>query len=115
MFNEIDPTIDPSEKNRHFELDDGLKIEAVKTNPYGFWHVEYRKGSVPEDLKGAFTSFTALEKAVKSYVHNSDRKIVRIESGSSAPKLAPGATEKDIYDPPKPRFKTREDRVSLQN
>lgn len=114
MFSQTDPSQDPSEFNKHFELDDGLKIEAIKTNPYGFWHVEYRKGTPPEELKGEYTSFEQLKKAVTTYVINSNRKIVRIEAGSSAPKLAEGATEKDIYNPPKPRFKVRNDTLSLQ-
>lgn len=114
MFTDTDPSKDPAETARHFELDDGLKIDAIKTNPFGFWHVKYPKGAVPDDLKGQYTSFDQLHKAMKVYVNGSNRKIVRIEPGTSAPKLAEGATESDIYNPPKPRFKTKHDSISLQ-
>jgi hypothetical protein len=113
-MNDIDPSQDPAETARHFILDDGLKIDAVRTNPYGFWHVKYRTGTPPEELKGQYTGFDQLKKAVSTYVINTNRKIVKIEPGSSAPNLAPGATEKDIYDPPKPRFKVKHDTLSLQ-
>jgi hypothetical protein len=113
-MNDFDPSLDPAEAARHFILDDGLKIDAVRTDPYGFWHVKYRSGTRPDELTGHYTGFAQLQKAVDNYVINSGRKIVKIEAGSSAPKLAPGATEKDIYDPPKPRFKTKHETLSLQ-
>lgn len=114
MFTDIDPSADPAEHNRYFELDDGLIIDAIKTNPYGFWHVKYKTGQRPKDLDGEYTSFDQLKKALQTYVQGSNRKIVRVVAGSSTPKLAEGATEKDIYNPPKPRFKTKHDTLSLQ-
>ena len=109
-----DPAQDPAEYSKHFILDDGLKIDAVKKNPYGFWSFKYTKGAIPDDLKGSYTSFNMLEKALKSYVIETKRKIVQVLPGPSTEQLYEGAEEKDIYNPPKPRFKTKHDTLSFQ-
>lgn len=109
-----DPAQDPAEYSKHFILDDGLKIDAIKKNPYGFWSFKYKSGALPEDLKGQYTSFDMLQKALKSYVIETKRKIVQVLPGSSSVELFEGAEEKDIYNPPKPRFKTKNDTLSFQ-
>jgi hypothetical protein len=39
--------------------------------------------------------------------------MVQVKRGGE-PALEPGATKKDIYDPPKPRFKKQHDSISLE-
>lgn len=114
MFNTFDfDDVDPSEKNRILELDNGVVIRAVQKDPYGFWYLSYLKGAIPEALKGQFTTFEYAKSAVKDYCNTAGYKLVQVKNGAD-PVLEPGATKKDIYDPPKPRFKKQHDNISLE-
>ncbi len=114
MFNTFDfEDTDPSEKNRILELDNGVIIRATQKDPYGFWHLSYTKGAIPEVLKGQFTTFEYAKEAVRNYCNTAGYKLVQVKSGSE-PVLEPGATKNDIYDPPKPRFKKHHDNITLE-
>jgi len=114
MFNTFDiEDVDPSEKNRILELDNGVVIKAVQKDPYGFWSLHYVKGATPEILTGHFTSFDAAKAEVKRYCNLAGYKLVRVKTGAEDA-LEPGATKKDIYDPPKPRFKKHHENISLE-
>lgn len=56
---------DISEKT--FEVDNNV-IRIRRTDPYGFCHISYEKGTVPEHLKGSYTSYYEAEKAVLAYL-----------------------------------------------
>lgn len=53
---------------RTVTLDNGNKIHFKKTDPYGFWVVNYNKGQLPKQLKGVYTSYNAAWKHVQAYL-----------------------------------------------
>lgn len=113
MFNTFDfEDSDPSEKNRVFELDNGVVINARQTDPFGFWKLSYQKGATPEALKGQYTTFEYAKVAVKDYCNANNHKLVMVK-GQEKKNFEEGASEKDIYNPPKPRFKKTHDNISL--
>ncbi len=115
MFNTFDfDEADPSEKNKIFELDNGVVINARQTDPFGFWSLSYQKGALPDALKGQFTTFEQAKNSVRDYCNINGHKIVFIK-GKTDPKFEEGSSEKDIYNPPKPRFKKTHDSISLDN
>jgi hypothetical protein len=114
MFNTFDfDEVDPSEKTRIIELDNGVVIKATQEDPYGFWKLRYTKGATPDVLSGSFTTFEAAKNEIKNYCNSAGYKMVQVKRGGE-PALEPGATKKDIYDPPKPRFKKQHDSISLE-
>lgn len=54
---------------RIIKLSTGNKINIEKQGPYGLWYIYYAKGSVPDELKGAYTTPSEAEKAVQVYLN----------------------------------------------
>ena len=62
---------DISEKT--FEVENNV-IRIRCTDPFGFCHISYERGTVPEYLKGAYTSYYEAEKAVLAYLESRPQK-----------------------------------------
>lgn len=50
------------------------KIFMKREDPYGFIHVSFEKGQVPNELTSVFTSFAYAEQAVERYLNRKKRK-----------------------------------------
>ena len=61
----------PNEKN-YTILDKEYK--ALRTDPYGFWHLTTEKGNVPDILSGEYTSTIEIEKAIVNYISGEKNK-----------------------------------------
>lgn len=59
--------ISEDQRNREFTLGKN-KLMAIKTDPYGFWHVE-ENGKKVESM-GVFTSTEDLEDGINAYLTN---------------------------------------------
>lgn len=57
------------------------KIHFKRTDPYGFWTVNYDKGQVPVSLRGHYTSYDKAAQAVEGYLANlpkePEKKVVK--------------------------------------
>lgn len=52
---------------REFKVDNNV-LRATRTDPYGFVSISYERGTIPEELKGDYTSFYEAEKAITAYL-----------------------------------------------
>lgn len=59
--------VETNSKKRMFELDNGNKLWAVQSDPYGFWQLHLDKGQLPERFQGHYTTFDAVTKDVERY------------------------------------------------
>jgi hypothetical protein len=57
------------ENKRTVELKNGNKLHFKRSDPYGFWTVNYDKGQLPAHLLGQYTSYDRAEAAVKTYLN----------------------------------------------
>lgn len=57
---------------KRIELENNT-IYIKKTDPYGFWTVNFDKGQMPENLRGSYTSFSDAEREVLTYLRNKKR------------------------------------------
>lgn len=74
----------------------GFTIKLERRDPYGFVHVVWPKGPVPEIISGAYSDFTLAKQAVNNYIEsNTFNKIVE----------EPPVLEKAVY---KKRFRNAE-------
>lgn len=62
----FDMTSDNS-RTRVFELENGNKLYAKQTDPYGFWYLNLDKGQMPEEFTGAYNTFDQVKVAVEKY------------------------------------------------
>lgn len=62
---------DISEKT--FEVENNV-IRIRRTDPFGFCYISYERGTVPEHLKGSYTSYYEAEKAVLAYLESRSQK-----------------------------------------
>lgn len=67
-------THDEDLDNRFVTLENGNKIHIKRTDPHGFWRVNYDKGQLPEHLTGLYTSYDKALEAVQKYTE--ERAIV---------------------------------------
>jgi hypothetical protein len=44
-------------------------LHAKRKDPYGFWTIHFERGSVPEELKGTYTSFSECWKKIECYLN----------------------------------------------
>lgn len=57
-------------RTRTFELDNGNKLIAKQTDPYGFWRLHLASGNLPGWLKDQdFNEWGQVVKAVEKYIH----------------------------------------------
>lgn len=61
---------------RSLILDNDNKMHIKRTDPYGFWYMNLDKGCVPDELRGAYTSFDIAYKEAKKYLEGKRRTIV---------------------------------------
>ena len=64
---DLGPNDVPNKKT--YPLANGTVITAHRTDPFGFWHLELDKGTLPEKFKGSYTSTHEIERAIKDYLH----------------------------------------------
>lgn len=62
--------------HRIWILDNGNKIHFVKHDPYGFWTLNYDKGTVPIRLTGQYTSFPEASRHALAYLTEIERTVV---------------------------------------
>lgn len=49
----------------------GFSIKLERRDPYGFVHVVWHKGAVPEPISGAYSTFDLARQAVVNYIDQS--------------------------------------------
>lgn len=59
---------DRFENHKIWTLATGNKLHGKRKDPFGFVYLNFDKGQLPEELKGAYTSFSEAERAVKNYI-----------------------------------------------
>ncbi len=61
---------DPDREDRHrvIDLPSGNKAHLRARDPYGFVYISMERGATPTSLKGAYTSFTEAQRAVKNFI-----------------------------------------------
>lgn len=73
------------------------KIHFKQSDPYGFWTVNFDKGTMPEELTGQYTTYEYAEKSVRAYLNEKGRVVAAPELAevdilevldASAPKVA---------------------------
>lgn len=60
--------------DRKFVFDKNV-LHVRRTDPYGFWHCQYEKGPIPDELKGSFTSFDEARKVIETYFNRTKKEI----------------------------------------
>jgi hypothetical protein len=73
-----------SSKKRVFELENGNKLHAIQSDPYGFWTLHLDKGQLPERFLGQYTTWDAVVKDVERYQTLRDMAIVEVKPISKA-------------------------------
>lgn len=64
--------VETNSRKRVFALENGNKLWAVQSDPYGFWALHLDKGQLPDQFKGQYTNFDAVVKDVERYTHLRD-------------------------------------------
>jgi hypothetical protein len=60
---------------REFHLEDSNQIiYAKRVDPFGFWYVNFKHGTIPETLDMAFTTFAKAREAIEHYLRLKDEK-----------------------------------------
>lgn len=70
-------------KTRVFELENGNKLYAKQTDPYGFWRLNLDKGQLPTWLDQDFNEWSQVLKAVARYGNERKQVITEIARGKS--------------------------------
>jgi hypothetical protein len=70
-----DSVVDRFENHKVWALPSGNKLNARRKDPFGFIYLNFDKGVLPEELKGAFTSFAEAEKAVRAYMIKTGKEL----------------------------------------
>lgn len=48
---------------------EGREFRLVKSNQYGFWTIHPKKGPVPKELEGSYTTIGAAELGLQNYLN----------------------------------------------
>lgn len=56
-------------RTRVFDLENGNKLIAKQTDPYGFWRLNLDKGMLPQWLDQDFNEWSQVVRAVEKYGH----------------------------------------------
>jgi hypothetical protein len=67
--------IEATSKVRVTEIDNGNSITATSSDPYGHWKLHLKKGQLPEEYRGTYTTYEYAEKAIKKYLEDRGRAI----------------------------------------
>jgi hypothetical protein len=65
-------------KVRTLSVEGGNAINISSVDPYGFWYVSWERGQLPEKLKGAYTTFSEAEKAVRTYLAEKGKEVKQV-------------------------------------
>ena len=68
-------------KVRVFDLENGNKLLAKQTDPYGFWRLSLEKGQVPAWLDQDFNEWGQVIKAVDRYAFERKIAISEVRKG----------------------------------
>lgn len=71
-------------KKRLFELENGNKLWAVQSDPFGFWALHLDKGQLPERFQGQYSNWDAVIKDVERYQTLRKMAVVEVKSISKA-------------------------------
>lgn len=66
-------------RTRYFSLENGNKLIAKQTDPYGFWRLNLDKGQLPPWLDQDFNEWGQVLKAVEIYGHQRKQAIVEVK------------------------------------
>lgn len=67
-------------RTRYFELENGNKLIAKQTDPYGFWRLNLDKGQLPQWLDQDFNEWSQVLKAVEIYGHQRKLAIAEVQT-----------------------------------
>lgn len=67
-------------KTRIFDLENGNKLIAKQTDPYGFWRLSLEKGTLPQWLDQSFNEWGQVLKAVDRYGRERQLAISEVRS-----------------------------------
>lgn len=81
-------THDEELDNRFVTLENGNKIHIKRTEPHGFWKINYDKGQIPISLQGLYTSYNTALNAVTQYVKERDIALKKIEEEKKTEKVS---------------------------
>ena len=59
---------------RLIEPEGSGKIFIRRRDPFGFWHVSFEKGPIPDSLSSAYTTIPQALDAVETYLANSSAR-----------------------------------------
>ena len=80
----VDPERDlPNIRLMHFNNGQTIKLE--RKDPFGFIHVVWNKGAVPDELSGTWTTFDYARRAVEVYINNQTNKSIVESKVEKAP------------------------------
>lgn len=76
--------VETNTKKRLFELENGNKLWAVQSDPYGFWALHLDKGQLPEKFQGQYSTWDAVKKDVERYQTLRNLAVVEVVSQSKS-------------------------------
>ena len=76
--------VETNSKKRVFELENGNKLHAVQSDPYGFWSLHLDKGQLPERFQGQYSTWDAVTKDVERYQTLRGLAVVEVKSIAKA-------------------------------
>jgi hypothetical protein len=62
------PVVEDAPNQRVIHTRYGFDIKLERRDPYGFVHVVWHKGAVPEPISGAYSDFNLARQAVTNYL-----------------------------------------------
>lgn len=62
-------------RTRVFDLENGNKLYAKQTDPYGFWRINLDKGQLPAWLDQDFNEWGQVLRAIERYSHQRQQAI----------------------------------------
>ncbi len=68
---------------RTYQVDNNV-LRATRTDPFGFVYLSYERGTLPEELKSAYTSFWEADLAVKAYLERRNAAKSTIDKNTKA-------------------------------
>lgn len=82
MYTDYDA--DRADRKRVIDLGNN-KIIMKQTDPFGLIYINFERGQMPDNLKGAFTSFDYARQAVERYLNSKKRgRVVTEETPEEA-------------------------------
>jgi hypothetical protein len=74
-------------KTRTFTLENGNKLNAKQTDPYGFWRLHLEHGQLPGWLDQDFNEWGQVIKAVERYQHQRNEALADIAAKEAKPQI----------------------------